>query len=165
MQESKYQVLKWKQWKFIRKLLIEIKHDIAIDKKAISYSLEMPGGNHHDVIKRYNKLIDSRDKYDQYILAYDLILKRVEDSIANLLNKEERTVIIIYSNYPDKGDSFKREEEAMRAGYSRTSFYAIANQAFNKLDKVLDIELKIDNDFIKNEDGTLTLKHSGLFPD
>ena len=49
-------------------------------------------------------------------------------------------MIIIYANNPNKGDGIRREQEALENGFSRTKFYELANEAFNILDSVLNIQ-------------------------
>lgn len=140
MQESKYQVLNWKFWKSMKATLEATKKDLTDDRRAISYSLEMPGTGHATVIQRYNKLLEDIKVYDDHIHFYDVVIKRLESCIATLLNQEQREVIIIYANHPNKGDSSKREQEALKSGFSRSKFYEIANESFNILDEVLDIK-------------------------
>lgn len=139
MQESKYQVLNWKFWKAMKLTLEQTKRELLDDRKAISYSLEMPGTGHNSVIQRYNKLLDDIKVYDDHIHYYDVVIRRLESCIASLLSQEQRKVIIIYANHPNKGDGIKREQEALENGFSRSKFYEIANESFNILDEVLDI--------------------------
>ena len=47
--------------------------------------------------------------YDEYIRAYDVVINRLEDAITNLLNEEQRIIVLIYANCRD---SKKREEES-----------------------------------------------------
>lgn len=135
MQESKYQVANWKKWKAIRNLLASTKNELMNDIKAISYSNELPGGNHRSVIEKYNKLIDDLKIYDEYIRAYDVVINRLEDAITNLLNEEQRIIVLIYANCRD---SKKREEESLKKGISRTDFYRKLAEIFNILDEILD---------------------------
>lgn len=135
MQESKYQVSNWKKWKATRNLLASTKNELMNDIKAISYSNELPGGNHRSVIEKYNKLIEDLKIYDDYIRAYDIVINRLEDAITNLLNEEQRIIVLIYANCRD---SKKREEESLKKGISRTDFYRKLSEIFNILDEVLD---------------------------
>lgn len=141
MQESKYEVINWKRWKMTKELLVRTKNELYRDIKAILYDDSLPGSN-KTVVQKYNKLIDDIEKYDDHIKAYDFMINRLEDAIANLLNEKQRTVIIIYANNPNKGDSRKRENEALEKGFSRTYFYELIDEAFKILDTVLSIPLK-----------------------
>lgn len=140
MQESKIQILSWKNWKATKALLEQTKSELMDDRKAIHYSLELPGTGHNDIIKRYNRLLDDVKVYDDHIRFYDVMIRRLESCIASLLNQEQRKVIIIYANNPNKGDGIRREQEALENGFSRTKFYELANEAFNILDSVLNIQ-------------------------
>lgn len=140
MQESKFQVINWKRWKATKKLLEETRDELRDDRKAISYSIEMPGTGHKSIVQRYNKLIEDIDVYDELICAYNLFIERLEKCIASLLNQEQRIAIIIYANNPNKGESIIREQEALKQGFSRTKFYELINQSFTILDTVLDEE-------------------------
>ena len=42
MQESKIQILSWKNWKATKALLEQTKSELMDDRKAIHYSLELP---------------------------------------------------------------------------------------------------------------------------
>lgn len=140
MQESKYQVINWKRWKDTKRLLEETRDQLKDDRKAITYSKEMPGTNHMSVIQRYNKILENTDIYDGYIHAYKIVIERLENCIATLLNQEQRKAIIIYANNPGKGESGMREQEALKQGFSRAKFYEVINQSFNILDTVLALE-------------------------
>ena len=72
------------------------------------------------------------------------MINRLENAVAELLNEEERELVIIYSNHPFKGDSKSREEEALKAGYSRTNYYNKISEVFNILDTVLDTDKGIE---------------------
>ena len=137
MRESKYQVINWKRWKYTSELLKETKEDLQKNIKAVSYSNELPGENHKTMFQKYNKLIEQLEVYDQHIMMYDTVIKHLENSIATLLDKKQREVIIIYSNYRDSHD---RIEEALKKGYSQATFFRIANEAFDILDTVLSID-------------------------
>mgnify|MGYP006991573449 FL=1 len=100
----------------------------------------MPGTNHMSVIQRYNKILENTDIYDGYIHAYKIVIERLENCIATLLNQEQRKAIIIYANNPGKGESGMREQEALKQGFSRAKFYEVINQSFNILDTVLALE-------------------------
>lgn len=146
MQESKYQVTHWKEWKATSLLLKQTKKELANNVKAISYDNSLPGGSHKTIFEKYNRLIEELEKYDKHIMMYDVMINRLENSIATLLNEKQREVIIIYANYPHKGDSDKREAKALEKGYSRTYYYKILNESFDILDTVLsikDIDCKI----------------------
>lgn len=140
MQESKFQIVNWKTWKDTKRLLEITRDELRDDRKGISYSAELPGSGHSSVIARYNKLLDNIDKYNEYIHAYDVILTRLENCVAELLNEEQRKAIIIYANNPGKGESIIREQEALKQGFSRAKFYALINQSFEILDCVLDMK-------------------------
>lgn len=142
MQESKYEVINWKKWKMTKELLIKTKNELYRDIKAISYDDSLPGSSNKTVIEKYNKLIENIEKYEDYIKLYDVMINRLEDAIANLLNEKQRTVIIIYANNPNKGDSRKRESEALEKGFSRTYFYELIDESFEILDTVLSIPFK-----------------------
>ena len=109
MQESKYQIKNWKKWKATKYLLIQTKNELMNDIKAITYTDELPGGSHKSIADKYNKLIEDVKVYDDYIKAYDVLINRLENAVAELLNEEERELVIIYSNHPFKGDSKSRE--------------------------------------------------------
>lgn len=138
MNEAKFQVFNLKKWKLNKQLLESTKEEIMDDRKSIAYSLDLPGKGHGDVIKRYNNLIHNIDMYNDYIHAYDVIIKRLEQCINKLLNAEQKEIIGIYINNPNKGDSLKRENIALDKGYSRTKFYDLANQSFKILNEALN---------------------------
>ncbi|RGG80313.1 hypothetical protein DWW76_12705 [Coprobacillus sp. AF17-11AC] len=140
MQESKYQVINWKKWKDTKRLLEETRDQLKDDRKAITYSNEMPGTNHLSVIQRYNKILEKTELFDDYIYAYKVVIERLENCIASLLNQEQRKAVIIYANNPGKGESGTREQEALKQGFSRAKFYELINQSFNILDAVLDLK-------------------------
>lgn len=140
MQESKFQVTHWKKWKAISLLLKQTKKELANNAKAISYDNSIPGGSHKTIFEKYNRLIEELEKYDKHIEMYDTVINRLENSIASLLNEKQREVIIIYANFPNKGDSDKRENKALEKGYSVANFYRIASESFEILDTVLSIE-------------------------
>lgn len=146
MQESKFQVIHWKKWKDTLRLLKETKRELQYDVKAISYSNEAIGSSHATVAEKYNKLIEQLNEYDSYITMYDTLIHNLERAIATLLNEEEREVIIIYANFPRKGQSDEREMSALSKGYSRSTFYDIAKQSFDKLDSYLDLSSIEAND-------------------
>lgn len=139
MQESKYEVINWKKWKMTKELLVRTKNELYRDIKAISYDDSLPGSSNKTVVEKYNKLIEDIEKYDDHIKAYDVMINRLEDAIASLLNEEQREVIIIFANNPKNGDGAKRESEALKKGYSRAKFYDIAKESFDILDSVLNI--------------------------
>ena len=87
MQASKYQVINWERWKDTKRLLEETRDQLKDDRKAITYSKEMPGTNHMSVIQRYNKILENTDIYDDYIRAYKVVIERLENCIATLLNQ------------------------------------------------------------------------------
>lgn len=140
MQESKYQIIHWKAWKDTKRLLEETRDQLKDDRKAITYSNEMPGTNHMSVIQRYNKILEKVETCDDYIYAYKVVIERLENCIATLLNQEQRKAVIIYANNPGKGESLIREQEALKYGFSRAKFYELINQSFNILDMVLDLK-------------------------
>ena len=142
MRESKYEVINWKKWKLTKELLERTKNELYKDIKAISYDDSLPGSSNKTVVEKYNKLIEDVEKYDDHIKAYDVMINRLENAIANLLNEKQREVIIIYANNPNKGDSRKRENEALKKGFSRTYFYELIDESFKILDTVLSIPLK-----------------------
>lgn len=144
MQESKYQIKNWKKWKATKYLLVQTKNELMNNIKAITYTNELPGGSHKSIADKYNKLIEDVKVYDDYIKAYDVLINRLENAVAELLNEEERELVIIYSNHPFKGDSKFREEEALKAGYSRTNYYNKISEVFNILDTVLDTDKGIE---------------------
>lgn len=154
MQESKYQVANWKKWKATRNLLASTKNELMNNIKAISYSNELPGGSHRSVIEKYNKLIDDLKIYDEYIRAYDVMIFRIENAITNLLNKEQRKILLIYANHPAKGDYRKREDEALLIGLSRSNYYNKLSDIFNILDDALVIDTK-NNKKIKDMFGLI----------
>lgn len=154
MQESKFQVMNWKKWKATSLLLKNTKEELQNNIKAISYDNSLPGGPHKTIFEKYNKLIDMLEKYDQHIEMYDTMVNNLENSITSLLNEDQRKVIIIYANYPNKGQSDEREKEALEKGYSRANFYRIANESFEILDSVL----KLNSDVIKRLDQSETKK-------
>lgn len=154
MQESKYQVANWKKWKATRNLLASTKNILMNDIKAISYSNELPGGSHRSIIEKYNKLIDDLKIYDEYIRAYDVMIFRIENAITNLLNKEQRKILLIYANHPAKGDYRKREDEALLIGLSRSNYYNKLSDIFNILDDALVIDTK-NNKKIKDMFGLI----------
>lgn len=144
MQESKYQVKHWKKWKATSFLLKQTKKELANNIKAISYDNSLPGGNHKTIFDKYNKLIEQLAEYDKHIEMYDTVVNFLENAIAELLNDEQREVIIIYANFPNKGDSDKRENKALEKGYSRAYYYRVLNEAFDILDSVLIISNRKD---------------------
>lgn len=152
MQESKYQVISWKKWKDTKRLLEETRNQLKDDRKAITYSNEMPGTNHLSVIQRYNKILEKTELFDDYIYAYKVVIERLENCIASLLNQEQRKAVIIYANNPGKGESGIREQEALKQGFSRAKFYELINQSFNILDAVLDLKpmQKMDDRLIQD---------------
>lgn len=154
MQESKYQVANWKKWKATRNLLASTKNELMNDVKAISYTNELPGGSHKSVAEKYNKLIDDLKIYDEYIRAYDVLIFRLENAITNLLNEEQRKILLIYANHPAKGDYRKREDEALLIGLSRSNYYSKLSDIFNILDDALVIDTK-NNKKIKDMFGLI----------
>lgn len=146
MQESKFQVMNWKKWKATSLLLKNTKEELQNNIKAISYDNSLPRGPHKTIFEKYNKLIDMLEKYDAHIKMYDTMINQLENCITTLLNEDQRKVIIIYANYPNKGQSDEREKEALEKGYSRANFYRIANESFEILDSVL----KLNSDVIKD---------------
>lgn len=142
MQESKYQIKNWKKWKATKYLLIQTKNELMNDIKAIAYTDELPGGSHKSIADKYNKLIEDVKVYDDYIKAYGFFIDRLENAIATMLNKDQREAVIIYSNSPCKGDCEKRISEALKAGFSKSSFYDLLTESYNILDSVLDIGCK-----------------------
>lgn len=142
MQEAKYQIKNWKKWKATKYLLIQTKNELMNDIKAITYTDELPGGSHKSIADKYNKLIEDVKVYDDYIKAYGFLIDRLENAIATMLNKDQREAVIIYSNNPWKGDCEKRINEALKAGFSKSSFYDLLNESYNILDSVLDIGCK-----------------------
>lgn len=146
MQESKYQIKNWKRWKDSKRLLSQTKNELMKDIKAITYTNELPGGKHSDIASKYNKLIEDVKIYDEYIHAYDVLIWRLENAIATLLNEEQRKVIIIYAN---NSDSKKREDEALKEGLSRTNFYAKLSESFDILDSILVLDPKENNELLK----------------
>lgn len=140
MQESKYQVTHWKKWKATSLLLKQTKKELANNVKAISYDNSLPGGSHKTIFEKYNRLTEELEKYDKHIMMYDAMINRLENSIASLLDEKQREVIVIYANFPSKGDSDKRENEALKKGYSIANFYRIARESFEILDTVLSIK-------------------------
>lgn len=137
MQESKFQVMNWKKWKATSLLLKNTKEELQNNIKAISYDNSLPGGPHKTIFEKYNKLIEKLEVYDQHIKMYDTMINQLENCITTLLNEDQRKVIIIYANYPGKGQSDEREKAALEKGYSRSVFYQIANESFQLLDSVL----------------------------
>lgn len=153
MQESKYQISNWKIWKAKRAVLASTKTELMRDVKAISYTSELPGGSHKTVAEKYNKLIEDLKIYDEYIRAYDVLIFRIENAITNLLNEEQRKIILIYANHPD--NSRKREDEALMIGLGRSNFYSKLSEIFNILDDALVINTK-NNNAVKSNFGLNT---------
>lgn len=141
MNEAKFQVFNLKKWKSNKQILESTKEEIIDDRRSIIFSPELPGHGHADVIKRYNNILHNVDVYNDHIHAYEVVIKRLELCINKLLNIEQKEVIEIYIDNPDKGDSLKREHIALEKGYSRTKFYDLANQSF----KILNEALKENN--------------------
>ena len=100
-------------------------------------------------VEKYNKLIENLDKYDEHIKMYDTVVDFLEESITKLLNKKQREVIIIYSNYPN--NSIERINEAVKKGYSQATFYRIAEEAFDILDEVLALKNRDVEKILKAE--------------
>lgn len=145
MQESKYWLKHWKQWKATLLLLKRTRVEIENDVKAISYNNELPGGNHRSTFDKYAKLMDDLQVYDDHIKIYETLVNHLENCINSLLNKEQRQVVIIYANNPDKGQSAKRELIASHNGFSTASYYRILNESLDLLDTVINIR---DSDLI-----------------
>lgn len=105
-------------------------------KKGININLdEMPGGSHQSVNDKFNKIIEQREQYEEIIREYNFFINRLEKGIANLLNEEQREICIIYANYPN--NSRRRELEAIKKGYARTTYYEILNTSIDILNKYL----------------------------
>lgn len=136
MKESKFQILHWKKWKATSYLLKKTKKDLENTTQAISYSSELPGGSHSTIFEKYNKLIENKKIYDKHIQMYDTVIDFLEKAIAELLNKKQKEVIMIYANYPRSNSD--RLNEASKLGYSQATFYRIADESFDILDTVLD---------------------------
>ncbi len=136
MQESKYQIKRWKVWKDTKRLLEETRDQTLSGVGAITYSDELPGSSNKTVLSKYNRLIEDAKKYDGIIQAYDVMINRLEKAITELLNEDERKIVLIYATYPN--NSVKRENEALREGYARTTYYEWLNKSLTKLDGVLD---------------------------
>lgn len=140
MQEAKYQIKNWKRWKVTKRLLVQTKNELMSDIKAISYTDALPGGTHRNIADKYNKLIEDVKVYDDYIQAYDIFIKRLENAIAATLNKNQRKAVIIYANHPYKGDCEKRLNEALSEGLSKSYFYDLLSESIKILNDVLDID-------------------------
>lgn len=147
MQESKFQVTHWKKWKAISLLLKQTKDELSNNIKGISYDDSLPGGSHKTIFEKYNRLIENLEIYDDHIKVYDFMIKRLENAINELLNEKQREAIIIYANFPNKGDSDKRENKALEKGYSRTYYYKILNESFDILDAALST-IKDNNEIV-----------------
>lgn len=138
MTEAKYELKNWTRWKRTVQLLEETRNELSDMKKGINIDLyEMPGGNHQPINDKFNKIIEQRDQYDEIIKEYNFFINRLENAIANLLNEEQREICIIYANHPK--NSRKRELEAIKKGYARTTYYEILNNSINILDKYLSV--------------------------
>ena len=105
-------------------------------KQGISVNIdEMPGGSHEPINQKFNKIIEQRDQYDEIIKEYNFFINRLEKAITTLLNEEQREICIIYANNPN--NSRKREFEAIKKGYARSTYYEILNSSVDILDKYL----------------------------
>lgn len=129
MKESKYELKNWKRWKHILMLLNNTKEQLEIKKACLV------NDDHSEIIEKINTLIDESKQYDKIIFYYKFFIERLEKSINDLLNKEEKICVLIYANDPDNAS--KREYSALEKGISRTAYYKILSNACNKLDKVL----------------------------
>lgn len=129
MKESKYELKNWKRWKHTLMLLNNTKEQLEIKKACLV------NDDHSEIIEKINTLIDESKQYDKIIFYYKFFIERLEKSINDLLNKEEKICVLIYANDPDNAS--KREYSALEKGISRTAYYKILSNACNKLDKVL----------------------------
>lgn len=129
MKESKYELKNWKRWKHTLMLLNNTKEQLEIKKACLV------NDDHSEIIEKINTLIDESKQYDKIIFYYKFFIERLEKSINDLLNKEEKICVLIYANNPDNAS--KREYSALEKGISRTAYYKILSNACNKLDKVL----------------------------
>lgn len=129
MKESKYELKNWKRWKHTLMLLNNTKEQVEIKKTSLV------NDDHSEIIEKTNNLIEECKQYDEIIFYYQFLIERLEHSINDLLNEEEKICVLIYANDPD--NSSKREYNALEKGISRTTYYKILSNACNKLDKVL----------------------------
>lgn len=129
MKESKYELKNWKRWKHTLMLLNNTKEQLEIKKTSLV------NDDHSEIIEKTNNLIEECKQYDEIIFYYQFFIERLEHSINDLLNEEEKICVLIYANDPD--NSSKREYNALEKGISRTTYYKILSNACNKLDKVL----------------------------
>lgn len=129
MKESKYELKNWKRWKHTLMLLNNTKEQVEIKKTSLV------NDDHSEIIEKTNNLIEECKQYDEIIFYYQFFIERLEHSINDLLNEEEKICVLIYANDPD--NSSKREYNALEKGISRTTYYKILSNACNKLDKVL----------------------------
>ncbi|MFQ8704852.1 MAG: hypothetical protein ACLR9T_02220 [Thomasclavelia sp.] len=129
MKESKYELKNWKRWKHTLMLLNNTKEQVEIKKTSLV------NDDHSEIIEKTNNLIEECKQYDEIIFYYQFFIERLEHSINDLLNEEEKNCVLIYANDPD--NSSKREYNALEKGISRTTYYKILSNACNKLDKVL----------------------------
>lgn len=137
MNEARYELKHWKSWKRIVQLLESTKEELKDMKKAINLNTkEMPGGNHTTINEKFNKIIEDCEKYDEVIKEYNFFINRLEKAIATLLNEEQREVCIIYANYPN--NSNKREFEAIKKGYARSTYYDILKESIDILNSILE---------------------------
>lgn len=129
MKESKYELKNWKRWKHTLMLLNNTKEQVEIKKTSLV------NDDHSEIIEKTNNLIEECKQYDEIIFYYQFFIERLEHSINDLLNEEEKICVLIYANDPD--NSSKREYNALEKGISRTTYYKILSNACNKLDNVL----------------------------
>ena len=148
MIESKMELKNWKRWKNTLRLLFEAKEKLEqLNSSETLYNNYKIDKIHQDIHQKCQTVFNESKKYQLIINDYQFFIDRLESAITDLLNEDEKKVVIIYANNPD--NALAREYEALQSGISRTTYYKQLSEACKKLDKVLTPAVDFNiNDYI-----------------
>lgn len=132
MNEARYELKNYNQWKTTIKQLHEAKEELYNTKHSTSI---ICNNDTKRVINHFNHIIHQIEQYDELIKEYCFFINRLERAIKLLLNEEQKEICMIYANYPNNAN--KREFEALERGYTRSTYYNILNKAVHTLNGFL----------------------------